>query len=161
MKTEISNRKGLNGQTMLITLVLVIVVSIGTIALLISTADIFRGEDYIKLHANSLVTALLKTDSGYSGDIEKCKTVADVLYCSQTTPSWRCGDARCEEIADALTDVYIQKTLDPKLDYYFKYGDTVTPLSKALENKTGIYKVNQKISKRGQDIDIVFIVYEK
>jgi len=151
----------MKGQTMLIALVLVIFIVLGTLVLLISTVDVFRGDDYIKLHSNSLVTALLKTDSGYGGDIEKCKTIADILYCSETTPSWRCGDTRCGEIADSLVDLYVQKALDPKLDYSFKYGDKTTPLSKILTNKTGVYKVNQKISKKGQDVDLVFLVAEK
>ncbi len=154
-------KKLFKAQTMLLTLVLIIIISVGTMAFLISTAEIFRSEDYIKLHSNRLVTALLKTDSGYAGDIEKCKTMADILYCSQTTPSWRCGDTRCEEIADTLTDVYIQKTLDQKLDYQFKYGDKTTLSSKDFGNRTGVYKVNQKISKRSQDVDILFIVAEK
>ena len=151
----------MKAQTMLLTLVLIIIVSIGTIAFLISTVDVFRGEDYIKLHATSLATSLLRTDTAYKGNMEKCKTIADILFCSQTTPSWRCDDVRCDDIADSLTDLYIQKTLDPKYDYYFKYGDTATPLSKDLGNRTGSYKINQKISKRGQDVDIVFIVAQK
>ena len=155
------NRRGLKGQTMLITLVLVLLITIGTITFLVSTVQIFRGEDYVKLHANSLVTSMLKTDTGFGGDIEKCKTLADIFFCAETTPSWRCADTRCEEIADSLTDLYIQKALDPKLEYSFQYGDKKTPLSKDLGNRTGIYKVNQKISKRGQDVDILFIVAEK
>ena len=146
---------------MLLTLVLIIVVTIGTLAFLISNASIFRGEDYIKLHASSLMASLLRADSGYNGDIEKCRTVADILFCSQTTPSWRCDDVKCEDIADSLTDLYIQKTLDPKYDYYFKYGDKVSPLSKGIGNRTAAYKLNQKISKRGQDVDVVFWVAEK
>ncbi len=146
---------------MLITLILVIVIAIGTIAFLLSTAQIFRAEDYLKIHTSALITSLLRTDSGYSGDIEKCKTVADILYCSQTTPSWRCGDTRCEDIADSLTDLYIQKALDPKLDYSFKYGEKTTPLSKAFNKTAGVYKTVQKISKRGQDVDIVFQVMQK
>ena len=151
----------MKGQTMLITLVLIILVAIGTIAFLLSTASVFRGEDYLKIHTTSLITSLLRTDSGYSGDIEKCKTMADIIYCSQTTPSWRCGDTRCEDIADSLTDLYIQKTLDPKLDYSFTYGDKTTPLSKNFNKTSGVYKITQKISKRGQDVDLVFLVLAK
>lgn len=153
--------KGLKGQTMLLTLVLIILITIGTLVFLISTADIFRAEDYIKFHSTALITSLLRTDSGYPGDIEKCKTIADILFCAQTTPSWRCADVRCEEIADSIADLYIQKTLDPKYNYYFRYGEKATPLSKSLGNRTGVNKINQKISKRGQDVDIFFIVAEK
>ena len=151
----------MKAQTMLITLVLVIFIVLGTLVFLIGTVDVFRGDDYVKLHANSLMTALLKTDSGYSGDIEKCKTIADILYCSATTPSWRCDDARCGEIADSLVDLYVQKALDAKLGYSLKYGEKTTPLSIDLSNKTTAYKINQKISKRGQDVDITFVVAEK
>ncbi|HLD41432.1 MAG TPA: hypothetical protein VJB06_00200, partial [archaeon] len=126
----------MKAQTMLITLILVILVVIGTIAVLLSTASVFRGEDYLKIHTTSLVTSLLRTDSGYAGDVEKCKTIAEILYCSQTTPSWRCGDTKCEDIADTLPDLYIQKALDPKLDYSFKYGEKTTALSKNFSNRT-------------------------
>ena len=162
MRIKENKKRKVKGQTMLLSLVLVILIVMGTMTLLISTVDVFRGEDYVKMHANSLLTSLLKTDSGYEGDIEKCKTIADILYCSETSPSWPCGETKCSDIAGALVDLYIGKALDPKLAYSMKYGSKITALSSDFSNRTaGVYKSNQKVSKKGYDLDIVFLAAEK
>lgn len=153
----------MKAQTSMVMILLIAVMFMGIIMFLFSTADVSSNEDYVKLQGSAALTTLLRTDTGNPGSPDKCKRVEDVIHCSLKTPSWICGSSACGNIAEPLVDIYLKKSIDPKLDYYLIYeadseGRVEIYSNKGMLNKTklpSVKKVAQKISKpRSGDVDV-------
>ena len=152
--------KKVKGQTMLISLVLVIVIFVILMFFLFSTISSETGKDYLKIYSNSMLTTALRADTGYQGPPEKCKTLEDILFCSQTTPSFICSDKTCGEIAKTLGDVYLSKSNDEKFDYYFTYGEDSFG-NKNIANKTAAVKVRKEIQRGGLRVPLELVLGER
>lgn len=161
-RTGKTENKKLKGQSMLLTITLVILILVAGFAFLASTIlKPERNEEYNRLFASNLLTSLLKTDTGYTDFPDKCKTVADILLCAHDTPSFKCGSDTCAN-AVQKTDLYLSKSLTsrPNLDYYFKYGTNEFGNKKIAGKDTAIQQ-RTRITKGSSILDVVLYIGDK
>ncbi len=151
----------MKGQSMLLTIVLVIFVLVAGFAFLATTIKPEKNEEYNKLFTSNLLTTSLATDTGYTDFQDKCKTLADILLCAHDTPSFKCGTDLCGDIVSRV-DLYLSKSLQsrPNLDYYLKYGNRDLG-NKNILNKDSTTQQRTRITKGTSVIDIVLYIGEK
>ncbi len=159
-KQKTENRR-LKGQSMLITIVLVIFILVIGFAFLASTIKPERNEEYNKIFTSNLLTSLLSTDTGYIDFPDKCKTLSDILICAHDTPSFKCGSELCSDIISKV-DLYLSKSLTsrPSLDYYLKYGAKDIG-NKVIVNKEFTIQQRTKITKGSSSLDIALYIGER
>src|SRR3989338_556469 len=150
----------LKGQSMLLTIVLVIFILIGGFAFLASTIKPERNEEYNKVFTTNLLVSVLATDTGYTDFPDKCRTFGDILLCAHDTPSFKCGSETCGS-AVSCVDLYMSKAIQSRtFDYYLKYG-TKELGSKKLVGKEGTSQQNTRLTKGSSVIDVALYLGEK
>ncbi len=154
-------RADMKGQSMLMTIVLVIFILVIGFAFLASTIKPERNEEYNKVFTSNLLVSLLATDTGYIDFPDKCKTLSDILICAHDTPSFKCGSELCSEIVSKV-DLYLSKSLTsrPSLDYYFKYG-TKEMGNKVIVNKDFTIQQRTRVAKGASSLDIALYIGDK
>ena len=148
------------GQSMLLTIVLVIFIMLGGFALLATTIKPERNEEYNKIFTTNLLVSVLATDTGYMDFPDKCKTLGDILLCAHDTPSFKCGSETCGTTVSKV-DLYISKAIQNRnLNYYLKYG-TKELGAKALVSKDTTTQQRTRLTKGNSVIDVVLYLGEK
>lgn len=150
----------MRGQTTLIAIVLMIVIFGGVVLFLVSVVEQAEHSEYLKAYAGNSLVSLLRMDTGHIAFPEKCKTIADVLFCSSFTPSFRCGEIRCGELANNMVEVYMPKILKPNMDYHMKYGDSAVGSSVAL-TRPRKWVASESVSKGDLKLDVTLTISEK
>ena len=149
------------GQTTMIAILLILVV-FGVVVVFLSSFMSFRSqEDYLNLYTSNALISILRTDTGYTNFPENCRRIIDVLFCSEFTPSFRCGGSECRSLANVLVDTHMNKILKPQLDYLLKYGDSKTIGNPGIEMKETRWLANEDLRRGNQRLYLTLIMSEK
>jgi hypothetical protein len=149
---------GLSGQTTMIAIVLIILV-FGVVVLFLSSFVGFQSqEDYLNLYTGNALISILRTDTGYTNHPESCGRIIDVLFCSEYTPSFRCGGTECKSLAGVLVDTHMDKILKPQLDYLLKYGQEKTIGNQALELEETRWLAHEDLRRGTQRLYVTLIM---
>ncbi len=152
---------GFSGQTTLIAILLMMLV-FGVVVVFLSSFVGFRSqEDYLNLYTSNALISILRTDTGYTNFPENCRRIVDVLFCSEFTPSFRCGGTECNTLAGILVETHVSKILKPQLDYLLKYGEDKTVGNPGLEMERVRWIANEDLRRGNQRLYITLITAEK
>jgi hypothetical protein len=112
----------ISGQTTIIAMVLIVMLFMGLLIIISMAGDSGESDEYGKFYANNMLISLLRVDSGYSEYPQYCKTMTEVMFCAEFTPSFRCGETECKDLADEMIETYAPKVLKPNMGFYIEYG---------------------------------------
>lgn len=149
------------GQTTLIAIVLIFLVFGVMVMFLISFTGYQSQEEYLNLYTKNALISILRTDTGYIEYPDNCKRILDVLFCSEFTPSFRCGGTECRSLAPILVETHMEKILKPQLDYLLKYGDDKEIGSPGTEAKETKWIANEDLRRGSKRLYITLIMSEK
>ncbi|RLJ00478.1 MAG: hypothetical protein DRP03_00095 [Candidatus Aenigmatarchaeota archaeon] len=151
-------------QAELVALVMVMIVFI----IIFSLTSLFKNntrvsDEYYNLYAHNLLLSLIRTDTGYGGI---CKSFADTIACAITT-NVNCGTKTCEEIVEEDLKSLAGKVIKENMDYLliiepegweFFGGKRIEIGNKALANREKRWSANEKIMKKGSNVNVKLII---
>ena len=90
-------------QTNLVIFVFILLIMVGIIAFLISTARSLNQTEYLNLYAHNALLSAVRADTGYSDS--NCRLVSDAIACSFFSPTWQCDGTGPTCLAVAQQDI--------------------------------------------------------
>ncbi len=144
----------LRAQSSMILIIIVLMMFVAIAVFLLQVASTVSNQEYTVLYANSLLLTVMRTDTGYTDS--RCKLVSDLVVCACFTPTWRCGDIECAQLANetlaGYMDVFGNQTT------HLKYLFTSTSQAHCIdsEGNSMALEIGDKTLKKSRETFKVF-----